>query len=523
MEYKTSQVKNFMKKIIQYVVITSIAFFALACDKEDVTVKQSGRVSFSFTSKEITGGRANATGTPSSIFLNVINAAGEVVLANKKLALLSFGSGYVTENVSLEVGNYKITSFIVLNESNQAMYATPVAGSPKADLVATPLPISFVVRENAATELRPEVVEIESNDSPEKFGYASFGFDVVGSDKLKVSVKVELQVGNILYLDVDTKVRVSGFTSDNQLQWTQEYAYVGPSANELEIKKGYHHYEFAINHWGITDKQTISGEHLIEGSAGEVPTTYVLGGARQAKKVSHFINYIERADPTEWGKTYLDPQSKIEYEYRVDGKPSKMKIYGFVDSLNTFVEQRYFLFTYTGERLSKLAGYHLGHITPYIEDFYTYQNDGNVSKIQEVNYAAGVTSEVNITYNYTDRLIRAAYTFSNGGSFEYEFNYIYKNITKDKTTRFGGLCNTGTYTYDKNINPLAHLGYLDYNFRNYSINNKIAENVNYVGCAFPTYIPEAIEYKYDSEGFATEQKTRYKSSTLVNLTRYYYQ
>ena len=130
---------------------------------------------------------------------------------------------------------------------------------------------------------------------------------------------------------------------------------------------------------------------------------------------------------------------------------------------------------------------------------------------------------MNIGYNYTDRLIHAAYTFSNGTSFEYEFNYVYKNISKDKTTRFGQLCSTGTYTYDKNINPLAHLGYMDFGFRNYSINNKIAENVNYVGCSFPAYIPEATEYKYDGEGFPLEQKTRYKQSTLVQMTKYFYQ
>ncbi|HEY0654169.1 MAG TPA: hypothetical protein VGD65_13615 [Chryseosolibacter sp.] len=512
-----------MKKFIQYSAMVVLALIALACHKDDAFVKASGDVTFSFSRREIEGGRTNATGTPSSIYINVVDASGAAVLENKKLALLSFGSGYVTEPLKLTVGAYKITSFIVINERNEAIYATPVQGSPKAELVQVPLPISFVVSENNTTELRPEVIEVSSTDSPEKFGYTSFGFDVVQPEKLAVSVKVELTVGDIAYLDVDTKVTVAGFNASNQQQWIQDYAYVGPTANQLEVKKGFHHYEFSINHWGIVDKQIISGEHLIDGASGEVPVTYVLGGARQPKKLSHFINYIERADPAEWGKTYLAPQSKIEYEYRVDGKPSKMKVYGFVDSLNTFVEQRYFVFQYAGTKLSKLTGFHVGHVAPYIEDFYTYLDNGNVSKIQEVNYAGGITAEVNVTYSYTDRLISAAYTFSNGTSFEYEFNYTYKNISKDKTTRFGGLCSTGTYTYDKNINPLAHLGYMDFTFRNYSVNNKIGENVNYVGCAFPTYIPESFQYKYDGEGFPLEQKTIYKSTTFVMVTKYFYQ
>lgn len=512
-----------MKKNIPYFLLFILAMISAACDKEDSLIKETGNVTFSFSKKEITGGRTLAIGTPTFIFINVVDGTGAPVLENKKLTLLSFGSGYVTEGVRLTVGTYKITSFIVVNEHNQAIYATPVAGSPKAEHVQVPLPISFVVTENHTSELRPEVVEVAAADSPEKFGYTSFGFDIVQTETLKVSVKVELTVGDINYLDVDTKVKITALNADNQQQWTQEYDYVGPNANVLTVKKGYHHYEFSINHWGIVDKQIISGEHLEEGAAEQVPVTYVLGGARQPKRLSHFITYIERADPVEWGATYLDPQSKIEYEYRWDGKPSKMRIYGFVDSTNTFVEQRYFVFSYAGTKLAKLSGFHVGHIAPYIEDFYTYQQNGNVSKIQEVNYAGGITAEVNIAYNYTDRLIQAAYTFSNGTSFEYEFNYVYKNVSKDKTTRTGQLCSTGSYTYDKHINPLAHLGYMDFNFRNYSINNKIAENVNYVGCAFPSLLPESFEYKYDGEGFPLEQKTIYKSSRLAMLTKYFYQ
>jgi hypothetical protein len=512
-----------MKKSIKYLVIGILAILGASCEKQEAILSEPGRVTFSFSAEEFENGKAKNTGNPSFIFLNVKNAAGVTVLENKKLTLLSFGTGYTTEPIELGVGSYSITAFIVLDENNHALYATPVAGSPKADLVQHPLPITFIVPESSSTELKPEVIEITSQDSPEKFGYVSFGFNVIGDEKINVSVKVELTVGKIVYRDIDTNVKVTGFNSSNEAKWSEEFIYVGPDANNLSVKKGFHHYEFAINHFGITDYQIINADHLIEGSSGEVPLTYVLGGSRTAKKLTSYVNYIERPDPANWGQTFLDPETSVEYEYHGSGRVDKMRIYGFVDSLNTFVEQRYFNFTYEGDRLSQLSGYHVGQVSPYIEDFYTYQENGNVSGIQDVNYAGGITTTVDVTYDFTDRVVNAVYRLSNGTGFEYKFDYIRNNISKDLTTRFGALCNTGSYTYDKNINPLAHLGYQDFLFNNYSINNKIAENMIHTGCAFPTLIPELYQYKYDSEGFATEQTTFYKSSKLVMKRKYFYQ
>jgi hypothetical protein len=511
-----------MKKIIQFVVLIALAISGVSCETDDTVIEKSGAVTFSFSKREITGGRTETVGTPSSIVLNVESASGQTILASKKLQLLGFGDNYVTENVALSFGSYKITSFIVLNESNKAIYATPVVGSEKAEFVSAPLPIAFTIGEGNSTTLRPEVLAVESTDVPEKFGYASFGFDIVPGDKVNLNVRVELTVGQIRYTDVDAKVRITGFNSDNQPQWMQEFAYVGPVTNLFAVKKGYHHYEFFVSHWGITDRQIFSGQQLIEGTQTPVHFTYVLGGSKTAKKLAYYVSYIERPDPVEWGKTYMDPQSTVEYEYRADGKVDKMKIYGYVDSLKTFKEQRYFQFTYADGKVSKLSGFHVGHIAPYLEDFYTYTN-GKVTKIQEVNYAGGLTTDLEIGYFEAQGFVTASYTSSNNTSFVYQFNYSNGNIVSDKTSRFGILCNTGTYTRDKNINPMAHLGYTDFFFRNLSVNNKTAENVTYTGCAFPTLIPESYVYVYDPEGYPTEEKTIYKSSNLVMTTKYYYQ
>ncbi len=108
-------------------------------------------------------------------------------------------------------------------------------------------------------------------------------------------------------------------------------------------------------------------------------------------------------------------------------------------------------------------------------------------------------------------LPKSSYTFSNGGSFEYEFNMSGGNVVTDKTTRGSQLCSDGQYTYDDGINPFKNLGYTDYLLTNLSANNKLSENTNYINCSFPSFIPESYSYEYDDRGYPTLITTFYKS------------
>jgi hypothetical protein len=78
----------------------------------------------------------------------------------------------------------------------------------------------------------------------------------------------------------------------------------------------------------------------------------------------------------------------------------------------------------------------------------------------------------------------------------------------------GQICNTGTYKYDKNINPLRHLGYLDFDLQNWSANNKLTEDVHYKACGFPTLIPLKHDYTYDPDGYPVRKITTYKSGSF---------
>lgn len=491
---------------------------AFSCDDEQGFAPKQGQASFSISSEASPNGREQLTEIPAFVFLSVETTSGTSVMKNVKLPLVSFGQGFVTESISLPTGSYKLVSFLVLNESLKTIYATPKQGSEKAHLVDDPLPIHFNVGENEASEVRPQVLTVSDLDEPSSFGYSSFSFDVVDvPETMNVRVKVELKVGDVTYLDVATKVKVSAHNEANVLQWSHEYDYDGPWDNDFSVKAGFYNYSFEVNHFGASIKQVIRGEYLLESSLQEVPVTYVLTGFATAKKLSHYITY--QTD----GSNIFTPQSKVTYSYNHNGSPDKMTFFAYSDSLGTFVPQRYFTFSYENNRLKKLSGFHADSEQYYVEDIYEYHADGSVSKISEHNYGAGINAEVALSYNYTNRVIDASYTFSNGGAFQYQMILPHGSMTSDRTNRGAQLCSTGTYVNDKNINPFKHLGYTDFLLRNYSLNNRTSESVTYSGCAFPTLVPEQYEYQYDPTGYPITSVTNYRNTDFKMKTEYFYQ
>jgi hypothetical protein len=260
--------------------------------------------------------------------------------------------------------------------------------------------------------------------------------------------------------------------------------------------------------WEMYDKQELTGQDLWKSRAdGPMPVTYVLGGSAPAKKLKHTIE--EREVSAGNGDTYMMIDSKTEYEYNADGKLKKTTGYSYSSVTGKFELSGYTTtFAYQGGKVSKVSNYFNSELLKEYEYFYI--TDGKVDRITEK--ASGFSSQVNVVYNLNDKTVKASYAYSSALGFEYEFFYNWKNIITDKTTRGSELCNEGSYTYDKNINPLRHLGYLDYGFVNYSINNKLKENVKYLACAFPTLISDHYEYEYNAEGYPVVSTTFYKGS-----------
>jgi hypothetical protein len=204
----------------------------------------------------------------------------------------------------------------------------------------------------------------------------------------------------------------------------------------------------------------------------------------------------------------------VAYEYDVSGKLNKYTVFTFDPDSKALVKQRHFEFLYAGNSVTKIVGYLPDAIEAFVQYDYTYLPDGRVSNIKETN-VNGINSEANFAYNNAAQSTKVSYTFSNGGSFEYEYQMDDGNLVADKTTRGEQLCSEGQYTYDDHVNPFSKFGYVDYLLLNLSENNRLSENVTNTSCFFPSFVPQSYAYEYDDKGFPTLITTFYKSGSTI--------
>jgi hypothetical protein len=142
-----------------------------------------GTAEFSINVPDETGQTKSGTLTDSliasfQIMISVEDLAGNEVFTDKLIPLYTFGTGYVSENIEIKNGEYKLTKFMVINPSGEVVFAAPVAGSALAYLISKPLPFNFNIFPNKVTKISPEVLSVE-DQTPEQFGYAAFGVQVI--------------------------------------------------------------------------------------------------------------------------------------------------------------------------------------------------------------------------------------------------------------------------------------------------------------------------------------------------------
>jgi hypothetical protein len=498
--------------------VAVLALLAIVSCNQEEPVGATGNVSFAVS------GSVPDTGSqsPEKLVVSVEDVNGKTIFDNKVVDLVQTDGGYSTEAFQLDDGEYRITKYLVIS-GTEAAYATPRAGAQKASLVDRPLPFQFTVVASHESRVTPKIVGISPQDLPQNFGYGDFGYDTPGSETqewIKIRVQLEITVGEIYYPNLDAAFTVHAFDDTNTEVWTQDYDYVGPESNDLKIRTGYDHYTVEARKWGQTLQHVYSHPTLFEIRVreGEIPVVQVFQAKVQPKRVSSTVSSWTRVVN---GQTVTEPTARTDYEYTA-GRISGMKTYVWSAEDKSFIAQTNSEFVYDNNLLQKIVTRNAGDLSGHVDDIYTYDSDGKVSHIQHLPSGGNVASDVDLSYFGSGGSVRAVYKFSNGAGFEYDVHNEFGSSRSDKTTRFGELCSTGNYTYDKNVNPLAHLGYIDYLFRNYSFSNRLTEDVDYVGCAFPSLVAESYSYVYDKDEYPVRQETNYRGTELKTIVEYSY-
>ncbi|MGC4022517.1 MAG: hypothetical protein QM734_11515 [Cyclobacteriaceae bacterium] len=188
-----------------------------SCSHEETKIAATRNISFSFSQQARKGDKMSEGQLPAYVLISINDNQSKVVCENKKLPLLSFGQGYVSEDLQLKVGNYKLTKFLVLDSNDKIIYATPLEGSELTKYVDDPLPMDFTVTENGTATVTPQVLAVEDTDNPESFGYVNFGFEIVnanhglikkilleekqGATSLKYSIEYKYENNRLIEID----------------------------------------------------------------------------------------------------------------------------------------------------------------------------------------------------------------------------------------------------------------------------------------------------------------------------------
>jgi len=154
-----------------------------SCETRNDDIAGKGKAEFSLGmpeegAKSLSGSSLDSGLMSYHIMVSIEDMEGNFVISDSLIPVYAFGTGFTSENVELETGDYNLTKFLVINPSGTVMYASPVEGSPLAYLVNDPLPLNFSIRTDLVTTVAPEVLLV-GDQTPGQFGYANFGIQIV--------------------------------------------------------------------------------------------------------------------------------------------------------------------------------------------------------------------------------------------------------------------------------------------------------------------------------------------------------
>ena len=177
------------------------------------------------------------------ILVSIEDKDGNSVISDSLIPVYAFGTGFTSENVELQTGDYNLTKFLVINPSGAVIYAAPVEGSPLAYLVNDPLPVNFMIRTDQVTSVAPEVLLV-GDQTPGQFGYASFGMQIIKP----------LSFWTICILDCPMCMRPTELTTAKLTVYANNgWHYIfklEPAVNHLIIRGGSDFYYFVLEKEG---------------------------------------------------------------------------------------------------------------------------------------------------------------------------------------------------------------------------------------------------------------------------------
>lgn len=239
-----------MRKAFAFLFFLSIF---ISCSKSEGTLTPNipetpnavaqGIQTFSIANKEITSKRSTDLAAkqfiPAYVFVSIETSDGSTVLGRQKLDVIEQAGDFVTEEIMLDPGTYRLTEFIVVDSDDTVISLVPKATSALSQFSGTSLPFNFTVKEADSKNTPMENIETAG------FSWVEFGYeeDDLIFPEAQEFFKLTVDDSENLTTKVISLKSLTGSTY--QIDWgdgtTEEY--VSGLSEVVENQKIIHNYE----------------------------------------------------------------------------------------------------------------------------------------------------------------------------------------------------------------------------------------------------------------------------------------
>lgn len=166
-------------------VFITLTFFG--CPQYDPSIEDTfGYVTFGFEDSNANARTAESFIEVAALVATIKDDNGQVIADREVFPISVVGSSAL---IRLDTGDYQLTEFLLLDEENNIVYASPTEGSELEYLVTDPLAMDFTIIANETLELAVDVVDVTLS-SLDQFGYdvSDFDFSLIETFDLPVTV-----------------------------------------------------------------------------------------------------------------------------------------------------------------------------------------------------------------------------------------------------------------------------------------------------------------------------------------------
>lgn len=310
---------------------------------------------------------------------------------------------------------------------------------------------------------------------------------------LRIKLQAVIGVGSIIYDSLPADFSITSWDSTNTAYTTDTV--LGPGAQTVLLPANRTHYLFKVNKWGISDELLLDRQEVVEN------LVYILGGSKAAKRLrmEEEFTFIAGA---------YQPSGKTIYSYNNNGI-SQIEFYQKLPQYQELQFTRKHLYVYAGSKVARINVFD-GRNTATGYTTFTYNEQANrIIQLHQRSYDVETFAAVEYAAANAQHDISINYLYNNGNTLEYKMKIKGGNKVADHAIGSTGGGETGTYKYDRQINPFAHMNMPDIFLSNLSKNNVVEEQKNYGG-SIPSALLYKIEYSYDTVGYPTEVVKHYK-------------